>query len=171
VQEIITVVLVSFKLANWREFGFGEGCAESVLRTDGGLGAIEGIEGPGDVESGVVPRDRAFSSRVVEISGLVEDFGGVGEDEKAVGEAFGDPEKLKVVVGGLGFEVESSPLSEVGGVAAQVDCDIPDMTGEDADKFALGLAELIVQAAEHTFDRERLIVLNKLGGETGCGKS
>jgi hypothetical protein len=102
-QEITTVILVSFKLASWREVGFGEEYAEGVLGTDGGLGAIEGIEGPRDVEGGVIPRDRAFSGWVVEVGGLIEDLGRVGEDEKAVGEAFGDPEELEVVVGGLGF--------------------------------------------------------------------
>jgi hypothetical protein len=66
--------------------------------------------------------------------------------------------------------VESSPFPEIGGVAAQVYGYIPDMAGEDADEFALGLAELIVQATKHTFDRERLVVLNELGRETGCGK-
>jgi hypothetical protein len=87
-----------------------------------------------------------------------------------MGEAFGDPEKLKGVAGGLGFEVESGPSAEVGGVAAEVHGDVPDMAGEDADELALGLAELIVQATEYAFDRERLVILNELGGETGCGK-
>jgi len=32
-----------------------------------------------------------------------------------MGEAFGYPEELKVVAGGLGFEVESGPSAEVGG--------------------------------------------------------
>jgi len=88
-----------------------------------------------------------------------------------VGEAFGDPEELEVVVGGLGFEVESGPLAEVRGVAAEIDGDVPDMAGEDANEFALGLAELVVETTEHAFNRERLIVLNELRGKTGGGKS
>jgi hypothetical protein len=61
-----------------------------------------------------------------------------------VGEAFGDPEELEVVGWGLGFEMEPGPFAEVGRVAAQIDGDVPDMAGEDADEFALRLAELIV---------------------------
>jgi hypothetical protein len=84
-----------------------------------------------------------------------------------VREAFGDPEELQVVVRGLGFEMESGPLAEVRGVAAEVDRDVPDVAGEDADEFALGLAELIVKAAKDPFDGERLVVLDELCGETG----
>jgi len=131
---------------------------------------MEGFEGPGDVEGGVVPKDAAFSGRVVEIGGFVEDLGGVGEDEKPVREAFGDPEELEVVVRGFGFEVEASPFAEVGRVATEIDGDVPDVAGEDADEFALGAAELIVQAAEDAFGGEGLIVLNELGGKTGRGK-
>jgi len=87
-----------------------------------------------------------------------------------VSEAFGDPEGLEVVVRGLGFEVESSPFAEVRRVAAKINGDVPDMAGEDADELALGLAELVVQATEYAFDRERLIVLNELRGKTGGGK-
>jgi hypothetical protein len=158
-------------LVGWWEVGCGEECATLVLGADRRWCAIERFEGPSDVEDGVVPEDRAFSGGVVEIGGLVEDFGGVGEDEEAMGEAFGDPEKLEVVAGGLGFEVEARPFAEVWGVAAEIDGDVPDMAGEDADEFALGLAELVVQATEYAFDRERLIVLNELGGKTGGRKS
>jgi hypothetical protein len=100
----------------------------------------------------VVPEDGAFSSRVIEIGGLVENFGGFGEHEEAVREAFGDPEELKVVVGGLGFEVKSGPFAKVGGVATKIDGDVPDMAGQDANELALGLAKLVMQATEHTFN-------------------
>ena len=80
--------------------------------------AVECFQRPSNVEGRVVPEDRAFSGGVVEASGLVEDFGGVGEDEEAMGEAFGDPEELEIVVGRLGLEVESGPFAEVGGVGA-----------------------------------------------------
>ena len=61
------------------------------------------FKGPGDVEGGVVPEDGAFTGRIVEVGGLIEDFGSVRKNKEAVGEAFGDPEKLEIVVGGLGF--------------------------------------------------------------------
>jgi hypothetical protein len=132
--------------------------------------AVEGFEGPGDVEGGVVPENGAFAGWMVEVRGFVEDFGGVGEDEEAVGKAFGDPEELEIVVWRLGFQMESGPFSEVRGVAAKIDGDVPDVTGEDANEFALGPGELVMQPAEDAFAGEGLVVLNKLGGKTGGGK-
>jgi predicted lipoprotein len=87
-----------------------------------------------------------------------------------MGEAFGDPEELKVVTRGLGFEVEARPFAEVRGVAAEIDGDVPDMAGEDADEFALRLAKLVVQAAEHTLDREGLVILDEMGREARSRK-
>jgi hypothetical protein len=129
------------------------------------MSAIEGFEGPCNVEGGVVPEDGTFAGGMIEVGGFVKDFCGVGENEEAVGKAFRDPQELEVVVCGLSFEVEARPFSEVGRVATEVDSDIPDVARKDADKFALGFAKLIVQAAEYTFDRERLVVLNELSGE------
>jgi hypothetical protein len=106
------------ELGRWWEIGGCEECTAGVFGTDGGLIAIECFQRPSNVEGRVVPEDRAFSGGVVEASGLVEDFGGVGEDEEAMGEAFGDPEELEIVVGRLGLEVESGPFAEVGGVGA-----------------------------------------------------
>lgn len=87
-----------------------------------------------------------------------------------MGEAFGNPKDLEVVGGGLGFEMESGPFTEVGRVAAEVDGDVPDMAGEDTYQLALGLAELVVETAEDALSGERLVVLEELGGKTGCGK-
>jgi hypothetical protein len=84
-----------------------------------------------------------------------------------VGEALGDPEELEIVVHGVGFEVEAGPLAEVRGVAAEVDGDVPDVTREDADELALGLAKLVVKAAKHALDGEGLVILYKLSGEAG----
>lgn len=64
-------------LADWRQIGFGEECRGGIFGTDTEWSAIEGFEGPGDVESGVVPEDGAFSGGIVGIGGLVEDFGGI----------------------------------------------------------------------------------------------
>jgi len=154
-------------LLRGRQVRLGKQSSQGVLGADGWLGAVEVFDGPGDVEGGIVPEDRAFAGGVVEIGGLVEDLGGVREDEEAVGEAFGDPEELEVVVHGLGFEVEAGPLTEVGGVAAEVDGDVPDVTREDADEFALGLAKLVVKAAKHALDGEGLVILDKLSWEAG----
>ena len=107
---------------------------------------------------------------MIEVGGLIEDFGGVGEDEEAVGEAFGDPEELEGVVRGLSLEVEARPFAEVGRVAAKIDGDVPYVTGEDTDEFALRLAELVMQAAEHALDGKGLVVLDELFRKTGGGK-
>ena len=40
---------------------------------------------------------------MVEVGGFVEDFGGIGEDEEAVGEAFRDPQELELVVAVIGL--------------------------------------------------------------------
>ncbi len=87
-----------------------------------------------------------------------------------MGEAFRDPEELEVVVGGLSFEVEARPFAEVWRVAAKIDGDVPNMTGKDADEFALRLAELVMQAAEHALDGKGLVVLDELFRKTGGGK-
>ena len=157
-------------LLDRRQIGFGEGSSGGVFGADTEWSAIEGFEGPGDVEGGVVPEDGSFSGWVVGVGGFVEDFGGVGEDEEAVGEAFGDPEELQVVARGLSFQVKAGPPSEVRRVAAEVDGDIPDMTREHTDEFALRPGELVVQAAKDAFDGEGLVVLNESGGKTGRGK-
>ena len=143
----------------------------SVLGTDGERRSIERFEGPRNVEGGIVPEDRTLTCGVVEIGSLIEDLSCVGEDEKAVGKAFGDPYELEFVCEGLGFEVESGPFAEVGRVAAEVDGDIPDVTGEDTDELALGMAELVVQAAEDALAGEGLVVLDELGGKAGGGKA
>lgn len=79
----------------WREVGGGEEGADGILGADGWSESVQGLQRPGDVEGGVVPKDAALPGWVVEVGRLVEDFGGVGEDEEAVGEAFGDPEELE----------------------------------------------------------------------------
>ena len=152
------------------KFGFEEEFSESVFGAERCGEAVEGFEGPGDVEGGIVPENGTFSGRVVEIGGLVEDLGRVGEDKEAVGKAFRDPEELEVLAPRLSFEVEAGPFAEVGGVPAEIDGDVPDMPGEDADKFALGLVELVMQAAEHALDGKGLVVLDELFRKPGGGK-
>lgn len=81
---------------------------------------------------------------MIGVGGLVEDLGGFGEDKEAVSEALGDPEEFERVCGGGVLEVESGPFSEVRGVTAKIDGYVPDVSGEDADEFALRLIELVV---------------------------
>jgi hypothetical protein len=87
-----------------------------------------------------------------------------------MGEAFGNPEELNSVVCRLSFEMEAGPFTEVRRVAAKVYGNVPDMPGEDADQFALRLAKLVMQTAEHALDGKRLVVLDELFRKAGRGK-
>jgi hypothetical protein len=115
------------------------------------LNSAERFQRPGDVEGRIVPEDGTFASRIIEISGLVKNFGGIREDEEAVGKAFRDPQELELISWRFALQVKSGPLSEVRGVAAQIDGDIPDMAGEYADELALRPGVLVMQPAEDAF--------------------
>ena len=85
-----------------------------------------------------------------------------------MGEAFGDPEHFKLAIGGPGAEVEAGPLAKGGGVATEIQRDIPDVAVEDADELTLRQAELVMEAAENAVGGAGLVVLNEGGGETGA---
>jgi len=55
--------------------------------------------------------------------------------------------------------MESSPPSKVRRIPSKIDRDIPDVARENADKFALGLAELIMKTPKYSFSGERLVIL------------
>jgi hypothetical protein len=105
-----------------------EELSEGVFGAERRGDAVEGFEGPGDVQGGIVPEDGTFASGMVEVGGFVKDFCGVGEHEEAVGETLRDPQELEIVVHRLGFQVKAGPLAEVRGVAAEVDSDVPDVS-------------------------------------------
>ena len=153
------------------ELGVSKGDARGVFAADARSFAIEQVERPGDVQRGIAPKDGALSGGEVEIGGFVEDFGGFGDDEEAVGEAFGDPEKVEIAGTGEGLQVEGCPAAEVGGVAAEIDGDVPDVAGEDAHQLTLRPAELVVKAAEDSFAGAGLIVLGEAGRQTGGGEA
>jgi hypothetical protein len=124
------------------------------------------IERPGDAEFGVVPQYAALARRVVATSGLVENFGGVGENEEAMSKAFGDPEEFELPVVIAGLEIESCPAAEVGRVATKIDGNVPDVTGEDANEFPLRMTELVVKTTKNTACGKRLVVLGEGRGKT-----
>ena len=66
--------------------------------------------------------------------------------------------------------MKTGPLAEVGGVAAKINRDVPDMAGKNSDEFALRLFELVMEATKDTLDRERLVILDELCRKTRCGK-
>ncbi len=81
-----------------------------------------------DSESGIIPADATFAGWMIEAGGLVEDAGGFGEGEEAVGESFGDPETVELVA----CEMDAGPAAEVRGVRTDVHYYVPDMAEEDA---------------------------------------
>jgi hypothetical protein len=128
------------------------------------------IEGPRDGEVWVVPEDGAFAGRVVAASGLVEDLGGIGQDEEAMRKTFGNPQELKFAVVVTGLKIERSPTAEVWRLRTEIDGDVPDVAGEDADEFSLGMTELIVKSAEDAPRGKRLVVLGEGRGKTERGE-
>ncbi len=82
--------------------------------------------------------------------------------------AFGNPKRLEVSGLSEGLEMKPGPFAEVRRVGAEIDRDVPDMPGEDANEFPLGLAKLIVEPTENSPSRKGLVILNKLSRET-CG--
>ena len=84
-------------------------------------------------------------------------------------ETFRNPKELQVSYCGR-FEVKTGPLAEVRGIGPEVYRHVPDVAGEDAHEFTLGFAKLVMEASKDASVRERLIVLCKLTGKTGCGK-
>ena len=113
------------------------------LRQFRGVGEL-----PVNRQIGVVPANAALGTWLIVVGGFVEEFGGFGEDEEAVGETFRNPEGVDFSFIGEGLEMEAGPFAEVGGVAAEVDGYIPDMAGEDADELSLRLAKLVVETSE-----------------------
>jgi hypothetical protein len=119
------------------------------------------IDRPRDGEFGIVPENGTLARRVVAASGLVEDFGGLGENEKAMCKAFGYPEELEFAVLIAGLEIEGGPAAEVGRVATKIYGNVPDVAGEDPDEFTLWMTELVVETAKNTARGKRLVVLGK----------
>lgn len=66
--------------------------------------------------------------------------------------------------------MESGPFSEVWGGGPEVDGDVPDVSGEDANEFSLGKAELVVEAADDSFGGEGLVLLDEVRGEVLGGE-
>jgi hypothetical protein len=132
--------------------------------------AVDGLERPINRERWVVPKYGAISGGVIEVGGLVKDFSSIGEDEEAVSEALGNPEKLEFSSVIAGFQVKASPFTEVRRTPTKINGDIPDAAGENANELSLRLSELVVKAAEDALGGEGLIVLRKLGRKAKGGE-
>jgi hypothetical protein len=152
------------------EFGITKEGAFAILRGDRDLCAVELLQRPLNADLGIVPEHTAIAGRIVAASRFVEHFSGFGENEESVGEALWDPQKLEFALGIIRLEIEAGPASEVGRVTTEIDGDVPDVPGEDANEFALRMTELVVKAAKDAADREGLIVLREGVREIERGK-
>lgn len=63
--------------------------------------------------------------------------------------------------------MHADPLAEIRRAAAYVDRDVIDLAGTDAHQLALGLLQLIVQAAQHAARGARMVVLYEFAGYPG----
>ncbi len=99
------------------------------------------------------------------IRGLVEDVRRLRQGEKPVGEARRHPQ-LSAVLGG---ELDTEPSSEGRRRGPDVDGDVPDRTGDDADELALRLwRDLVVETSQHAPLRVRVVVLDEIDIPTDC---
>jgi len=121
------------------------------------------VELPVDAQIRIVPANAALGRRVVVVGGLVEEFGEFAQHHEAVGETFRYPQ-LAMVVGG---QAHGDPLAEMRRAATDIHSDIEDFASGNADQFALGIFQLVMQPAQHAFLRARMVVLDKLRVEAG----
>ncbi|MCY1411654.1 hypothetical protein D9M71_270440 [compost metagenome] len=121
------------------------------------------FELPVDGQVRVVPANAAFGRWRVVVGGFVQELGKFAEYDKPVGKAFRDPE-LPMIGGG---QPHGDPFAEVRRAATDVHGDVQHFTDGDADQFALGIFQLVMQAAQHTLLRTGVIVLNELSVHPG----
>ena len=100
---------------------------------------------------------------MVKIGGFIQDVGGLGEDEKSVGETFRNPQQPDDVSQFRAFQIESRMATEIGRFRTKINRDIPDMSAQNTHKFSLRTTKLVVQSAENATLRMGLIILHKTG--------
>jgi hypothetical protein len=129
------------------------GAARNVLGREQGRARKR----PFDSDLGIAPQDAALVLGSVEICGLVDDLGEVAEHEESVGESDRNPQHV------LGFRAQvcSLPPAEGRRAAADIDRDVEDLARGDANQLALRQAQLVVQPAQHTLARARVVVLDE----------
>lgn len=106
----------------------------------------------------IVPADGTLIFGIPVLGCLVQKVRHVREYQEAVGEPWWYPE-LTLILRGQNF---AKPLSKCGRTAAQVDGYVEYLAGRNPHQLALGPARLVVQAAQYTSSRARMIVLYEL---------
>lgn len=115
------------------------------------------MDGPGNIESRVVPPDRDFCGGVVGGTDFVMDDGRGREDAKAVGKSFGDEELVVVLI----VERDGFPLHEGGRCGAEVDGNVPDLSLGAADELGLAGVGLKMESPDGSLMGTRNVVLDE----------
>src|SRR5690606_24515342 len=129
-----------------------EALAVLVARRQHGL-----LHGPIDADLGIVPGDRAFRARVVRGRDLVEHVRHLARHAEPVREADGNVE----LVVRFGVEVQAVPAPERRRLGADVERDVEDASAHDADQLRLTRVRLVMQAAQRSPHRPRVVVLHE----------
>lgn len=150
-------VLLSIVNQEW-SFEVGEEGMGGVFGGEDGGG---GVDAPVDAEAGVEDGDAAIGLGGIVVVAFILEYGNVGEDGEAMGEATGDEELALVVFG----EFHGDVLAICGGAFADIDGDVEHVAAHAADKFGLGEGwALEVEAAHHAAHGAGFIVLNEFHG-------
>ena len=137
-----------------------------VQRQRGGILGSElrlTVDRPLDSQRGVVPEQASLVFRGVVGGGLVEEFRSFTKHDEAVGKTLRHPELLLVFCA----QMHADPLPEGFRAFSEVDRNIEDFALHDADEFALGVLDLVMQAAQHVLCRLRMVVLDELAIQAG----
>ena len=103
-----------------------------------------GCQRPLDSDCRIVPQDSAFRGGCVEIGGFVEHIGGLRQNQEAMGETGRYPEHFRRVRA----ELDTHPLTKMGGRTANVDRNVKDSASHGAHQFALRMLQLKVEASQ-----------------------
>ncbi len=106
---------------------------------------LETVERPLDADLGIVPGQPAFVFGAEEIGALVLELGDLREHQEAVRKARFSEEAQTVFFAQLG----AGPSAEGRAAAADVDDDVEDAAAGHPHQFGLGVAELVVEPAQH----------------------
>ncbi len=137
--------------ASGKDFRLAQGRAFGVLGGQAGLP----VKTPVDADLWIVPGDAALVLGRVVVGGLVEEVRALAEHDESVGEARGHPHLALV----LFAQLLADPLPEGGRTPAQVHGDVEDGAAHDTHEFPLGLADLVMQAAQDAARTAAVVVL------------
>ena len=119
--------------------------------------------GPSDANRRVVPGNAAFVCGGVIVRRLIQEVGRLAQHHKAVGKARWHPELAVVVFG----QLAADPLAKSGRAFADVHGHVKHGAAHHAHQLALGLLQLVVQAAQHALGAAAVVVLHNVHIQAG----